>query len=296
VTDQVVETQQNLRAVAWLLERDARMTGFMVPEPAALCALDNTNAPDMLWFTDADAVDPDDQSRPALGVDASGYTAGTGIKAISVDSLILDETSPGVGGFYDLDGDGVPESDFQVDGGAILVDLDDPARGSACGVVTSIAGGVVRVDFETSIPAPPASDRVILVPAHVYQIDLAGPEPVLQRNGQLLATGVEDLQLSFFFDVDRDGRLDDELLATGELPGGPGNAPVYGSDDWDNRDLREVRINLVMRTRDAERENVNGQFQATENRVAPGGNDGFRRRVHTSTVKLRNVGFRGTAT
>jgi len=31
VTDQVVEAQQSLRAIAWLLERDARMTGFLGP-------------------------------------------------------------------------------------------------------------------------------------------------------------------------------------------------------------------------------------------------------------------------
>src|SRR5690606_5969452 len=55
VPDQVVEAQQSLRAIAWLLERGARMTGFLVPEGAALCAIDETDAPDVVWFTDADA-------------------------------------------------------------------------------------------------------------------------------------------------------------------------------------------------------------------------------------------------
>jgi hypothetical protein len=35
-----------------------------------------------------------------------------------------------------------------------------------------------------------------------------------------------------------------------------------------------------------------GQWQVTENRVDPGGFDGFRRRVHTAVVRPRNVGLR----
>ena len=35
-----------------------------------------------------------------------------------------------------------------------------------------------------------------------------------------------------------------------------------------------------------------GQWQVTENRIDPGGIDGFRRRVHTATVRPRNVGIR----
>lgn len=293
VTDQVVEAQQNLRAVAWLLERDARMTGYLVPEAAAACALDATNGPDSVWFTDSDALDPTDELRPALGaIVTGGYTSGTGPKTLALDDVVLDEAGP----FYDNDGDGVPEADFLEGAGVILVDTDDPARGVACGVVERVAGNTVSVDFLTAIAAPPASDNVILVPAHVYQVDLGGEDPVLTRNGRTLATGVEDLQVALFFDLDRNGRVDDEDQPGGELPGGPGGAPVYESDDWDHRDLREIRLNLVTRTRDPERENQVGQFQATANRAAPGGNDGFRRRVHSSTVKLRNVGFRGTAT
>lgn len=297
VTDQVIEAQQSLRAVAWLLERDARMTGFLVPEPAALCALDETNGPDTVWFTDSDALDPTNQGRPALGAEITGgYSSSLGLKSISVLDTVLDRTGVGAGAFYDNDDNGVPDSDFVVGGGAILVDVDDPARGVACGIVQDgITNTTLRVDFLTSIAAPPAGDRVILVPAHVYQIDATGVEPALTRNGRVLATGVEDLQLSFFFDRDRDGVIDNPDQIGGEYPGGPDGAAEYVSSAWDNRDLREVRINLVTRTRDDDRENDNGQFQAYGNRVAPGGNDGYRRRVHESTVKLRNVGYRGTS-
>ena len=43
VVDQVTETQQNLRAIADLLERELRVTGFLVPEGAAVCGVDQTN-------------------------------------------------------------------------------------------------------------------------------------------------------------------------------------------------------------------------------------------------------------
>ncbi len=43
--DSVVDTQQGLRAIASLLERDLRHAGMMVPEAAAICGIDNTTAP-----------------------------------------------------------------------------------------------------------------------------------------------------------------------------------------------------------------------------------------------------------
>lgn len=285
VTDQVIEAQQGLRAVAWLLERDARMTGFMVPEAAAVCAIDATNAPDTLWFTDADALDPAGATRPALGAEVlSGYTTGVGPKSLTLEDVVLDDAGP----FY-----ADTAADFQIGGGAILVDADDPAGGVACGSVRFVGPGAVSVDFENSLAT--VGTRLILVPAHLYRIDAAAGEPQLLRNGRMIATGVEDLQIAFFFDRNRDGQVDDPNAAGGELPGADG-ADGYQADGYDNRDLREIRINLVTRTRQEDVDVSFGEFQARENRVAPGGNDGYRRRVHTSTVKLRNVGYRGSAT
>jgi len=290
VTDQVIEAQQNLRVVAWLLERDARMTGFMVPEAASLCGIDAAAGPDSVWFSDADAIDPNGQQRNALGAEVqSGYFSSIGTHSLLVDDVTLDGVP-----FYDTDGDGVADADFTVDGGAILVDLDDPGRGTACGLVRDVSTGRVVVEFETEL-TPSPSPRLLLVPAHVYQVDLTGADPVLLRNRRLLATDVEDLQLAFFFDRDGDGVIDDPDQATGELPGGEGGAPLYDAVDWDNRDLREVRVNLVTRTRADDPTYDQGQVQTTGNRVAPALQDGFRRRIHSSTVRVRNVGFRGSA-
>jgi hypothetical protein len=290
VVDQVVEAQQNMRAIAWLLERDARMSGFMVPEAAALCGVDETATSDTIFLTDADAIDTDDQVRAALGAEVANYVAGTGLKTLNVDNVVLD----GVG-FYTT---GVVPADFQEDAGVILIDVDDPGRGAACGVVDSVPSATrLVVDFVTSIPTPPLSHRVIAIPAHVYTVELpaGGGDPMLMRDGISIATDVEDLQIAYFFDVDRDGQMDAPEL---ENPGSEAariNGVTYEPDDFDNRDLREITLNLVVRTREDDRDNDEGLFQATGNRAAAAATDGFRRRVHTSTIRLRNVGYRGVA-
>jgi hypothetical protein len=50
-----------------------------------------------------------------------------------------------------------------------------------------------------------------------------------------------------------------------------------------------VRINFVARTRIEDPRFNAGSFQALENRAAIAGNDGYRRRVHSSTIMPRNL-------
>jgi hypothetical protein len=99
---------------------------------------------------------------------------------------------------------------------------------------------------------------------------------------------VEDFQLAWFFD--RDGDL---LVTPGEyLADGEGGADAYDPAAEDGSLLREVRLNLVIRTRDEDPNTTwqEGIGQAFENRdpdtVAP--TDGARRRVHSATVRIRN--------
>jgi prepilin-type N-terminal cleavage/methylation domain-containing protein len=291
VVDQTTEAQQNMRAVANLLEHDIRASGFLVPEGAATCATDQTNGPDTLWVTDEDALNPINQTRSQLGATVvGGFTAAnTGLQTVSVDNVVLDGSA-----YYDTNNDGVADADFQVNGGVIVVDADNPQKGTACGTVSSVNPGAnqLRINFQTTMSAPGATDRIIVVPAHVYAIDaVTNPaSPSLTRDGRLLANDVEDLQVAFFFDVNGDGQMG---APAAENPGSPGTQ--YLSSAWDNRTLREIRINVVTRTSQTDPGNVAGLFQATENRAAAAANDSYRRRVHTTSVRLRNVGFRGMA-
>jgi prepilin-type N-terminal cleavage/methylation domain-containing protein len=315
VVDDVTEAQQNLRAVTTLLERELRSTGFLAPEGAAICGWDTggTGAPDtdpdVLYVSDADALDPagvTSLTTQAADVDEATFS-GTGVDDLKLSSLVVDANP-----FYDLDGDGVADSDFlwtttpARNGGVIVVDRNNPERGAACGVITKIDVGAntVQVDFEVkNAPNSPAAGAanggtpllagavdLVAVPAHVYWVNpgAAGQPPQLIRDGMVLASDVEDLQFALFYDVDDDGVID-----ALEYPGSA--AAEYESDSWNNEDLREVRVTVVARTRSQDPDvlaNPNlasSVTQGFENRPAGVATDGFRRRSITLTVQPRNV-------
>jgi prepilin-type N-terminal cleavage/methylation domain-containing protein len=282
VLDQVTETQQSMRAVADLIERDIRHAGMMVPRGAALCGVDNTTSPDVLYVSDAEAIDPGDDIMPYEGVrvtGAAGNVSGTSV-ALVLDSLLLEPSPPRAA--YDTDGDGTSDSDFRVGGGVIVMDLNDPERGTVCGAIDAINLGAssITVDPVRAAPLGTASGAVSLVavPAHEYRID--GDK--LYRDGLLLAQGVDDLQLAYFLDANGNNQID-----AGEMRGTEAGTNDYAAQGTDMSDLREVRMNLVVRTR-AEDEGFTGRPQAKENR-ASGADDGFRRRAYTTTIMLRNM-------
>jgi hypothetical protein len=281
--DQVTESQQNLRAVAALLEHDLRHAGMMVPPAGAVCGVDDTTGPDVLYVSDADAIDPQDDLMSyegALVTTAITNVTGTSV-LLDLASLVL-EPSPPSRPAYDTNGDGTNDSDFRVGAGVIVVDVNDPARGTVCGRIrtVNVGGSAILVDPIAAGPLGSASGpvRLVAVPAHEYRI--ANGDQLL-RDGLLLAKGVEDLQLAYFFDVDGDGEV-----GAGEMRGATA-ADGYDPQGRDVRELRRVRFNLVARTR-SEEEGFTGRFQATENRVA-GVDDGFRRRVYTNTLLPRNM-------
>ena len=282
VIDQVTEAQQNGRAIADLIDREARMTGFMVPEAAAACGVDRTNAPDTVFLTDGDAIDPTGFLLADLGATVTNYASSASSQLLTLDDVVLDGRP-----FYDTDGDGAADSDFLPGAGVIVADADNPGLGSACGTVEDVFPGAnqVRVSFLNLIG--PVAGRVVLVPAHVYQLD---NQLRLSRDGMLLAENVEDLQAAYFLDVDGDGQMTDPAL---ENPGSAGTA--YDPRNTDHSELREIRINVVTRSRDPEREMTSSTpiFQATENRAPVALADGFWRRVLRVSARPRNVGSRG---
>ena len=285
VIDQVAESQQNVRAIADLVERDLRHAGLMVPEGAAVCGLDDDNAPDVLYVSDANAIDPDEDVSTYDGATIGGGVTqvAAALTTFSVSSLVM-EPAPSRPA-YDTDLDGTADSDFQEGGGAIVMDLLDPGRGAACGRVTQVilAGPQVQVDLQTgALGAAGGPTNLVLVPAHEYRIN--GDQ--LLRDGVVLSEGVEDLQVAYFLDADTDGVVDADEIH------GNGTGPDYVAGGQDGSQVREVHVSLVTRTRAEDREWTQGRPQALENRAAAAGNDGFRRRTYTSTVMLRNVGAR----
>jgi hypothetical protein len=251
----------------------------MLPEGTAACGIDNTNAADTLYVTDSEPINPAGLSSAGLyATIASGYTVGGSLETLVVDKRTLDGQA-----YFDNDADGTPDSDFRIGGGAIVFDPANPSRGTACGIVESVPDGThVRVTFEAHLAA--STGPLAVVPAIVYAVDGNGN---LLRNGVTLATDVDDLQVAYFIDSGPNGKAD-----ANDYPG-DGVSPDYVSRNYNHSLLREIRFNIVVRSRTTDPTYTDGFVQATENHGAVGGNDGFRRRVFTSTVRQRNVGYRG---
>ena len=288
VVDQTTETQQNIRAVGQLLDQDLRMAGFMTPEGGALCGYDGQNGAlpgilpgtDIVYVTDSDAIDPDGQAQANLGGQIASGTPSGGALTLMTDLTV--ERRP----YYDTNADGAADSDFRVGGGVIIMDTSNPARGTACGVVTAVnpSSRLIRFDFESGFTT--GGGTLIAIPAHRYAVDTNNQ---LTRDGVSIVSDVEDLQLAYFIDSNDNGVPDASEYR------GDGTAPNYYANGTNHSDLREVRFNIVLRSRQQDENFDEGFMQATENRPATGGTDGYRRRLLTTTVKPRNLGFRGTA-
>ncbi|HIG70118.1 MAG: prepilin-type N-terminal cleavage/methylation domain-containing protein [Myxococcales bacterium] len=298
VTDNVVEVQQNVRAISYLIEREIRMAGFMVPNAVSICGIDSTVGSDELFVSETEPIVPDAVPTGDLGARVtSNWPIGNAWPTSIV--LNLDSTTADLDGdgftFYDNDNNGTPEADFRVGGGFILGDLANPHRGSACGTVTAASATQISIiqtggNLTALIAGSDAPPEIVIVPASHYAINGAFATGRFERNGDLLAQGVDDFQISYFFDVDDDGVID---AAAAEEPGtATGN--IYDPVNWDNQDLKEIRFSLVVRTRATDPDFTGGGFLSFENRTAGAGPDGFRRRVIATSVRPRNIGNSGS--
>lgn len=291
VTDQVTESQQNLRAVADLLERDVRLAGFMVGPHGAVCGDDETTDSDSFFVSNADAIRTvfaleggNEDLSGNYGAEVSGVTSSWTLSgsaaAVTLTQLWVDVAADG--------------PDFVQNGGVIFIDRRNKDGLVACGSISSIAGNVLTVDLGgTSIGPVGFNADVVAIPAHAYRVS-AGPPRELRRNGVLLATDVEDFQVAYFFDLD-----DDRIVDAGETFAAAGTtADPYGLSPASSRPnfslLREVDLSFVVATRD---DDPNDEFtlgagQVIGNRTVGSliASDGKRRRVHTARVRLRNNG------
>jgi hypothetical protein len=176
------------------------------------------------------------------------------------------------------------------------VNRRDPQANVACGTITNIATNTLTINLgSTSIGPVGLNSDVVAIPAHVYSLTPAsGGNPArLFRDGMLIASDVEDLQVTYFFDLDDDLEVD----AGESFASAGGTAQPWELSPATNRPdpsaLREVQMNLVTATRDDDpnKDWSLGIGQATGNRTAGSlsTGDGKRRRVYTARVRPRNV-------
>ena len=291
--DQTAESQQHLRALLDLVERDIRHTGLLMPESASGCGIDSTSAPDTLYLADGSAIDPLDDTAEYSGASITAGGVGAGTVTLTLSSLII-ETAPPVRGAYDIDGNNVNDSDFRDEGGVIIFEPANPQLGTTCGHITNVNVGASQITVVLKGGINGGAGPYEAVPANEYRI--VGAD--LQWNGIVLAGNIEDFQVAWIFDTNDDHIVDaDETFGAngGTVYASTGATP--GTTHEDHADLREVRVSIVARTRLEDDEFTRGRPQAMENRN--GGafvNDGFRRRVMMTQIRLRNVGTRFAAT
>jgi len=290
------ESQQNLRVFGEMVEDDMRHAGMMVSRDAGVCGRDYTNAPDILYVSDAAAIDPQDKIAPYAGPTVTsaqtnlttGSPFATTAITLTLSSLMVEPTPPSLPA-YDTNNDGTADSDFRVNGGVIVFDSSNSARGTACGRITAvdIAAKTISVKGVAAMGAAGASPVLVAIPANEYYVN--GTQ--LLWNGIVLAEGIEDFQIGYVFDFDDDNRIDtapDELRSW--ATSGIGST-AYTSSERPARELRELRLGIVSRSRMPD-PNFSGQPQALLNRAAITTNDHYRRRTYESRVVLRNLATR----
>lgn len=146
--------------------------------------------------------------------------------------------------------------------------------------ITGISGDILTLNESLPSYLDGFGARVFLVKALTYKVQNSGlvRHENIGGGAQELAGGgsypiAEDLQ--FAYQVEGDN----SWYNGGALPAGKTNA-----------DIRMVRMNIVVRTPIEDLEDTNYYRPALEDRAASGSADGYRRRVYTTAVKVRNMG------
>ena len=281
------ESQQNLRVFGELVEDDVRHAGMMVSRNSAVCGRDFTNAPDVLYVSDAAAIDPQDDATPYAGASITGGVTNLNVgssQTLTLSSLMMETTAPNRPA-YDTDSNGTADSDFRVNGGVIVYDTASPGRGNACGRVTAINLATKQITVTgTAAMAAGAGTTLVAVPANEYQ--LVGTQ--LRWNNIALADGIEDFQVAYVFDIDGDNQIDGN---TDKRAFGEAGQSNYTSSELQPNLMREIEIGIVSRARVAD-PTFSGRPQALLNRAAITTADGFRRRTFQTRVLLRNLATR----
>jgi len=276
VQDQVAGVQQDARVALDIIARDIRTAGFMIGSGGfnihgaqfAVTRDNNTGVPDSITVASA----------------ADQFMSGA--NPVTVTTVTNNDVylSANLGGFFDtstnkfvsFEGDGM-NSLYQITGtGTDFLTLN-PTPPANLATITDVTF--------TGLPPVPTlivvGARVFRVKAITYQVQ----NNVLQRSenggslqplvGDGINTIVEDLQFAYQVAGSTDWIFD-------------ADTPVWPAGS-NNADIRMVRINIIVRTAIPDPQDTSFSRPACEDRVASATNDGFRRRVYTTVVKVRNL-------
>ncbi len=297
--ERALDVQEQARLTLELMSFDTRMGGFMVPRWAAVSSVDGGDeGPDRFCVSDASyfnfngAPSPlDTKTLPFDGARVTNLNSGS----VTVDTLDIDESAPANVDFL------APTAAGAGNGGGIII--ASPTQ-TFCARITAIAGNVISFedhDTDDDVEYGDATayiggvtPELRAVPAQVYEID---PDPAvleLRRNGLLLASGIEDMQVEYWLDnsgvpngvQDADNEFPVNVLNNPDPPGGAIPA--------DMSRVRRVRVSIMARTEreeatDAAHGRLSGLRPALANRIAGVVPDRFRRRSFSASILPRNL-------
>ena len=293
--ERALDVQEQARLTLDLISFDTRMAGFMVSRWTAVSSVDGGDddadrfcVSDASYFDFTGSPSPlDTRTRPFDGAGVTNLAAGS----VTVDTLDVDGNA--AGDFL------APTAVGSGNGGGIIIAT--PTE-TFCARITGIAGNIISFEDHddaatehgdaTAFITAGLSPNLRAVPAQIYEVDQTALE--LRRNGLLLATGIEDLEIEYWLDTsgtangvqDGDAEFPVNTLNTPDPPGGviPANMSM----------VRRVRVSVVARTeREEEQGSASGRLSegrpAVANRLADPVTDRFRRRSFSASILPRNL-------
>lgn len=254
VQDNVADMQQNARMSLVTLVRNVRMAGYGVPSTCALVPVNSTTGPDGIFVSDATVI----QTLPASDIFSAELNADVSSGATSVTVTITD-----------IDEDGT--ADFVANGALII---SDGTNTEGMVIPTSYTTGNATISFATgySLQHDYSATDTQVVPAIFYHV----VSRELRQNEQPLALNIEDLQISYQ-DVHGTWYCSDA---------------AHSSSPTDIASIRAVEITVLSRTnvQDAEETNFD-QPALKDHTTSLSTSDGFRRRLLSTQVHVRNLGL-----
>ena len=249
---QLSSTQQSARIAMELIARDLRTAGFGAPQPSGVVSgLSHV----INGWNNANNYDQDDRITAVGGYQQAGTITSTPTGGTNLEgSTSLQLSSP------------AEASQFNTSTKRGLSIL-----GIFYAEVTAISGAVVSLNQPLNRTYP-GGEEVYIVEPLTYQLDGTDPQhPVLVRtdsNGpQTVVADIEDLQFAY-------------LLTDGSVVYNPAGNEAQ---------VHAVRISLIARSRSEEVDPMPGLSRpALEDHPAATVDDGYRRRVLSRVVALRN--------
>ena len=262
------EAQQNLRAAMDRLAQHTRSAGFGLPDRGGFSLTFGTNTFTRAATVTNSSTGPDSLTLVGIGYDAGElepFVTGSECNAAGKDCLTLSSAD-------------------SVLANALYISVG----GASFREVSSVVGKKITLTEQLDLPddffkiTPPPSIYIIQALRYTIATDLTGCStlhPCLavqdlsgvtgSGNRQVLAQGIEDLQIGIFI-----------------TPPAGGSASFSDGSTTSSADISALRLNLVGKTKTPDKAPI-FQRPALEDRDA-GSFDLFRRRVLTTVVKIRN--------